>query len=106
MAGPTPTLAASRGAVHMHGREFGARSDAEFLEDVAQVEVHRPWTQEELGSRVAVAHSLPDQRRDLTLLWRQLVCRSHVPATSRLARRPQLLGRTSRKALRTQVLED
>src|SRR5215210_2558771 len=87
-------------------RQLRARTEAELLEDVAQVRLDRVRAQEELGRNFLVCESLGNEARDRQLLRRELGPRRGDATARALTRRNQLSLRAVGPRGRPEVGED
>ena len=80
--------------VEIQQRQLHPRGDPKLPEHVAQMEVDRPWTQEELRGHFAIVETARDVASDLKLLRRQIVRTARLsparslPTGAELTRRP------------------
>src|SRR5690606_17285944 len=80
--------------------ELPAGADVELLEDAAQVGFDGAWTQEQLGTDLAVSRSCGDQPGDVQFLGGECVGRLRDRFAQFRAGRPQFVGGTCGERLR------
>ena len=86
-------------ADHLGGAEVGdrkadelaTRGDVKLQEDLAQVVLHRPWADEQLGADLRVGKTISGQSSDVCLLWCEHAARIVGSPARGLARGQELV---------------
>src|SRR5262249_11167785 len=92
-------------AARRNAAQLVARADVELLKDLAQVVLHRPWAEEQVGADLGVGETIAGETGDLRLLQCENVARFHAAQARGLRGREKLTVRPLGKPLSSDARE-